>query len=240
MSVQAQALLAQIRNPDLWGTGYDFEATNAIAIWKWAEASSQLDIQAEIASVVATQYLLNHRHTDALKKRFRDLASKAQASARWKHYVGFLEGLSTLAEADWEQKETTEEEICRIYAQLADAERHVWHLDQLATVYIRLKAFEQAKQVLVEAYRISQEAQFTKGIGQVLLRIGLLLKAEGKLADACRFLYQAKGIFDSIHSLCSITARDILNGIAEEHQITKTDYETTDSVEKLVRAFTEG
>jgi hypothetical protein len=238
MSVQAQALLTQIRNPELWGTGYNLEATNAIAIWEWAEASSQIDIQAEIAGVVAAQYLSHHRNTDALEKKFKELASEAQASARWKNYVGFLEGLSALAEANWEQRQRIEEEICRVYARLADAKRHVWHLDRLAAIYIRLKAFGQAKQVLVHSYHISHELHYSKGIGHALLSIGLLLEAQGKPIDACRFLYRAKGIFDSTHSRFYITARDILNGIAEECKINKTEYETTDTVEMLIDGFT--
>lgn len=237
LRLQAQTLLAQIRDPALWGTGYDLEATQALAIWKWAERSSERDIQAEIAGVVATQYLRHHYNTTALSKKLKDLAEEAQVNAHWKNYAGFLEGLSVLEDNNWEQRQRTEEELCMLYARLADTKRQVWHLDILAAIYIRLHAFELAKQALVETYQISGEASYDKGIGHSLLGIGLLLDAQGNHIEACRFLFQAKVMFDTIHSIFYITARDILNRIAEEYAISKAQYETEDSRDVLMDWF---
>jgi hypothetical protein len=237
MRIQAQTLLAQIRDPALWGTGYDLEATHALAIWKWAERSSEIDIQAEIAGVVATQYLCHHYNTAALNKKLKHLAEEAQASARWKNYAGFLEGLSVLEQNNWEQRQRTEEELCVLYARLADTKRQIWHLDTLAAIYIRLHAFEQAKRVLLETYQISREARYDEGIGHSLLRIGQLLDAQGKHIEACRFMFHAKVMFETTHSLFYVTARDILNRIAEEYTISKAQYETDDSLDVLMDRF---
>jgi len=187
--------------------------------------------------VVATQYLYRHYNIAALNKKLKDLAEEAQASARWKHYAGFLEGLSVLEENNWEQRQRTEEELCRLYARLADTKRLVWHLDILAAIYIRLHAFEQAKRVLVETYQISREAGYDKGIGHSLLRIGLLLDTQGNHIEACRFMFHAKVIFDTTHSIFCVTARDILNRIAEEYTISKAQYKTKDSLDVLMDRF---
>jgi hypothetical protein len=174
MRLQAQTLLAQIRDPALWGTGYDLEAPQAVAIWKWAERSSELDIQAEIAGVVATQYLYHHYNTAALTKKLKELAEEAQVNAHWKNYAGFLEGLSILEQNNWEQRQRTEEELCMLYARLADTKRRVWHLDTLAAISIRLHAFEQAKRALVEAYHMAYPSVKTEKVGFLKCMVSFL------------------------------------------------------------------
>ncbi len=165
------------------------------------------------------------------------MASQAQADTNWNNYVGFLEGLSVLEDSNWKRRQIIEEEICETYARLDNPKRYVWHLDFLAHIYTRVKAYEKAKQILAVGFQISQSNKYQKGVAHILLRAGLLLDAQENHAVACRFIHQAKLIFNEIGSTFSITARDILSNIVTKNGINASEYEVSDSAEDLMNEF---
>jgi hypothetical protein len=235
---QALALINQKRSPELWGTGYDFDAKNAIEIWEWAEKNSKTTFQAEIADIVATQYILNRRNPRPLQAKLKTLTSQARAVSDWNRYVGFLEGLSVLEENNWDARRVIEEKICEKYAVLDNPQRWVWHLELLAHIYARTQSYEKAKPTLLHGYQISLQHYHKISIARILLGAGLVTDAQGHHLLACRLIYQAKLIFDEVKSIFYITARDILGNVAAEHQIDKGQYEASISVENLMDEFT--
>ena len=156
MHAYAQQLIGQIRDSDPWKTDYVYEATSAIPLWDWAQETAAIDMLAEIAGVVATQYLFFRKDTTNLQATLQSLAVHARTRRQWKHYVGFLKGLRILAETNWQQRQALEERICLISALLADVPHHIWSLDQVAATYLQRGFLFQANQVLRVAYAMSQ------------------------------------------------------------------------------------
>ncbi len=55
---QALVLVSKKRNPNLWGTGYDFEEKQAIDIWNWAEKHSKIAVQTVQKTVEARRRMI--------------------------------------------------------------------------------------------------------------------------------------------------------------------------------------
>lgn len=233
--LQARLLIEHVRDPNK-ADEVEFMG-DAIAIWDWAEVAGKTQIQAEIAGVVASQVNSSYggKRNKEWKSKIEPFASQAKAEGRVKDYAGFLEALIIL-EFDLNQADRLREEAHQLYIQLGDKAREVKHKYAIANDSLNSGSPHQARQLFLDIYTMSRQANYRKGIGLALLGLGHLLLAQRKYEPACRFLYQAEQILRSISNF-AISARDTRREILYAHDVPENQYKAPLSEEEIIAAY---
>lgn len=229
MLAEAQRIIQSSGNPDNFGDrSY---VGDVLEVWQWAETTGRMEILAAIAQI----YPSGKRNRE-WKSKIEVLAAQTKSEGRWKEYVGFLEGLLPL---EWNKTRLSIllEEICDVYSRLGDQHRVAWYMWEIATIHLSLGELAKAQRALLESYRLSRDARYTKGIGMALMGLGELLAAQGKYLEACRFLYQARQVLIEARSNFAISAKEALSDAKWIGQLTESQYKTAASPDELIMDF---
>jgi hypothetical protein len=257
MREQAERLIQHLNNPTYWGSGHETnpdptsKTIYVLDIWRWAEDVGRRDIQAEIARVAAPwqRYVegalaRNEKLTletgppiPQLDAIIRQFAAEARTAGHWKEYAGFLEAIWYTA--DRAEQPAMLWDLIDAYARAGNTQRQVWHMAHLARTEVFQGKFDNARQLLRDAHRLSLNPRFDKGIGMILMSVAYWLEKDGRVREAHRCLVAARALFRELHDIFTITARDLYHSLEVDHPSAFTNGETLPSqtADELLTAF---
>jgi hypothetical protein len=231
----AERLAQHLNDPTYWGSGHESnpdpttKKVYLFDIWRWADAAGRRDIQAVTARAVAgwqrnlEKALASNQklsidggqpipHLDAIIRQYAD---EARAAGHWREYAGFLEAIHGMVSRP--EQPAMLRDIIDAYARAGNVEHRVWHMVELANSEIFQGAYGDAKQLLGDAYRLSLNPRFEKGVGMILMGVSHWLEKDGRILEAHRCLVTARALFHDLHDIFAITARDMYRGLEADY-----------------------
>lgn len=248
MLIVAQSLVAFADDSSNWGESGWSGSKDELLIWEWAESKNRLDIMSKIARDVAdfviqrARFDVRNEKCQQLASKFEYLTSKVDRSTQAEIYVGFLEGL--LPFTPLSSRLSKLDEILSLYQYIGWKEKIVYYLFLKATelngLYVigKLNSGEdEIWRLLIEAYRISKEIDFDKGITLALLGLGKFLGRKNKNGLAMKFLYQAHLYSKKAHTKFGITAIEEFRKIRDRSNMPTETYQAEIDLDLLVDEF---
>lgn len=247
--IMTQKLAEFEADPSTWGESEWIGEIDALSLWDWAESKNRIDLMSSIACTVAHQVAVqahfNPKDQDYQNwvARCATLAEQANLNSQKEIYVKFLEASWTLNPLSYRQLEEVDK-ILSSYRQLHKLEKIAYYLDLRAKELAHRLALrdknvkeDEIWTLHIEAYHISKEANFHKGITLALRGLGELLGRRGKDLLALKFLYQAKIYSKIARTKFGIPVIEELREIRDRSGIAAAAYEIDINPDFLIDEF---
>lgn len=232
-----------------WGESEWNGEIDALSIWDWAEAKNRIDLMASIACNVAHQISTQARFNPKDENyqnwatQFTAWAEQARLNNQKEIHVKFLEASWILNPLSYRQFEEVDK-ILSLYRQLNKPEKIAYYLVSRANILahrlvLRDKNIKEDEiwKSHIEAYHLSKQANFDKGITLALTGLGKFLDRKGKDSLALKFLYQAKIYSNVARTKFGIPALEKLREIRDRSNIPAETYELDVNPDVLIDEF---
>ncbi len=245
----AEKLVRFEENPNNWGDEGPRESLEGLSgpwgsnipfqVWEWAEKNNRQDIKPKIARAIARD-VGSHRpnQINTWFNRFDLEARDALARGDLEKYACYLEGVLILGGIRSARERI--EDILVLYRLLGKKEKVVYYLNRKAmgmSLFSSKEAKNRAWRSCIEAYYISKEINYSKGVFFAIFGLGTYLSRIRADHLAVLFFYNAKLLAQEIQTPYGITARDELRRVARRSNIEDSFYSKVMDSEELIRKF---
>ena len=217
-----------------WGSNVPFQ------VWEWAEKNHRQDVKSKIARSIAREVVVYRQNQwDAWFNKLELEARDALSKNDLEKYACFQEGVLILGGIRRSKERI--ENILVLYRLLGKKEKVVYYLNEKAmgmlSIFSSKKDKNMAWRLWVEAYYISKEIDFPKGVFFAVFGLGTYLSRIKADHMAVLFFYNAKLLAQEIQTPYGITARDELRRVARRSNIEDSFYSKVMDSEELIRKF---
>ncbi len=236
-------------NPATWGEESWVGIVDPLLIWEWLESQNRIGMMSSISQNVAaqivnkTQYNSDDENFKSWLSKFTELANTAVSNNQWEIGARFLEALLFMLSGTHKVLDAVEE-IISLHRKSNNLEKTVFYLTKKSMALNNLlitgrltSSEDEIWKSDIEAYKISKEIGFYKGVTLALLDLGYYLGCKNKDRLALKFLYQAHLYSKRARTKFGIIAIDELRKIRDRSGISPEIYQIEINPDLLIEEF---